>query len=48
MQLEMIDEGSFDPLNESVVELIKSSQNASPSIRNQYLKSRVLLIGQVK
>ncbi len=43
----MIDERSFDPLNESFVELIKSSQNAGPSISNQYLKSRVLLTSQV-
>lgn len=42
MRLEMIDQGSSDPLNKSVVELIKSSQNAGPSISNQYLKSRVL------
>lgn len=48
MWLEMIDKWSSDPLNKSIVELIKSSQNAGPSISNQYLKSRVLSTCQIR
>lgn len=48
LRLEMIDKGSSYPLNESIVELIKSSQNASPSTSNQYLKSKVLSTCQVR
>jgi hypothetical protein len=48
MLFEMIDEISFDPLNEFGVELINFFSKTSPSTSKQYPKSKFLSLGQVR